>query len=171
MALALDFTFDASTYRHYMNGFLTVLHCHHYMCLYTKTAEQFQDCGGVEILQETAEDSIRPIFDDYFVKHQVTDPAARLQICANFYAAMGLGCMEVTGTSAAGTATLKASHVDQGWIKKWGKRDQPVNYFTCGYLNAAFAAAFGRPARSFASREESSMVSGNGFSRFAITQR
>jgi hypothetical protein len=171
MSLSLDFTFDPVTYRHYMNGFLTVLHCHHYMCLYTEAAEKFEDCGGTTILKEVTEDAMRPIFDDYYQKHNVADPVARLEVCSGFYAAMGMGKLIVEGSDKGGTAKLIASHVDQGWIKKWGKRDKPVNYFTCGFLAASMAATFGLSPRSFEIVEEKSIVKGDSVSVFQIKRK
>ena len=41
MDLDVKFTFDDKSYRHYMNGHESVLHCHHYMTLTTKMAEDF----------------------------------------------------------------------------------------------------------------------------------
>ena len=65
MALNVAFSFDEKNYRHYTNGFLTVMHCHHYITLLSKLARDFDDFGGVQILRESVEDSVRPMIDDY----------------------------------------------------------------------------------------------------------
>ncbi len=96
MALKVDFTFDEKSYRHYMNGFLSVLHCHHYLCLTTKLAKDFDDIGGVRILTETAEDTIRPLFDDYISKNGVESFKERIMMGMEYYAIMGLGGMKVS---------------------------------------------------------------------------
>ena len=121
MELHVNHTFDENTYRHAINGHQFVLHCHHYMGLTTKLAEDFADIGGVRVLRETAEDSLRPIFDSYFREHGVSSPDDRLKIGAEYYAFMGLGAMTVSGTADGGEATLLHSHIDEGWLKKWGK--------------------------------------------------
>ena len=60
MALNTKFTFDDKTYRHFLNGEAMVLHCHHYMSLYTQLAETCKEYGGPRILKEAAEDSLFP---------------------------------------------------------------------------------------------------------------
>jgi hypothetical protein len=160
MPIQVDFTFDSNTYRHFMNGHASVLHCHHYITLTTKLAEDMADIGGPHLLRESVEDSIRPLLDDYFAKHNVTVVGDRLRVGEEYYAIMGMGRLAVTGNEKAGEARLIRSHVDEGWIKKWGKHSKPINHFTCGYVAALFAAAFGRPPRSFTVTETASLVVG-----------
>ncbi len=169
MALNPKFTFDGNTYRHYMNGVMSVLHCHHYMSLTTKMAEDYESIGGVRILIESAEDAVRPLFDKYCAENGVSDPVARLQVGAEFYPVMGLGLMQFQGSEPGGDVTLTRSHVDAGWQKKWGNTDHAVNHFTCGYIAAMFAAAFNKPARSYDVVENASLAKGDPQSRFAVT--
>ena len=168
MPLQIEHTFDDKTYRHYTNGFLTVMHCHHYMTLATQLAENFADLGGPRILAESAEDSMRPLLDDYIEKHKLTTAPDRLKVGKDYYGAVGMGYMEVTGDAAGGTVTLKRSHLDQGWIQKWSKRDSPMNYWTRGYISAMFGAAFDKPPRSFAVEETMAMVTGASHSEFQV---
>ena len=165
MQLEVKFSFDNDTYRHYMNGHETVLHCHHYMTLTTKLAETFAELGSVEVLRESAEDSIRPLIDDYIKEHKIDTPEDRLAVGMEYYSVMGLGILEVKGAEQGGEVTLSHSHVDQGWIKKWGNSDKPVNHFTCGYVAAMFAAAFDKPQRSYAVTEVSSIAVGDEVSK------
>jgi hypothetical protein len=160
MSLKTKHTFDEETYRHSINGHEFVLHCHHYMTLTTKLAEDFADLGAVQVLREATEDSIRPVLDSYFSEYGVTSPTERLAIGAEYYAFMGLGLMEVSGAAGAGRVRLKHSHVDEGWVKKWGNHSKPINHFTCGFVAALFAAAFSKPARSYNVTETASIVMG-----------
>lgn len=160
MQLELKHTFDDNTFRHSLNGHEFVLHCHHYMTLATKMAEDFADLGGPKILREVAEDTIRPVLDSYFRDHSVGTPADRLDIARQYFAAMGLGLMEITGDAGGGEIKLPHSHVDEGWLKKFGPHDSPVNHFTCGFAAAVFAATFDKPARSYQVVEKASLVTG-----------
>lgn len=169
MDLKVDFTFDNKTYRHYMNGHPAVLHCHHYMSLTTKLAEDMNKIGGTQILREVAEDSVRPLFDDYLRQESVNDLEDRLQVGAEYYSVMGMGKMEVVEAGEnGGEVHLTNSHVDEGWIKKWGKHDKAINHFTWGYISAMFAAAFNKPARSYQVRETASIVTGDPKSVFLV---
>jgi len=73
---------------------------------------------------------------------------------------MGLGKLEINGTDKGGTARIVRSHVDEGWIKKWGKHSSPINHVACGYVAALFAATFGRPKRNYLVTETASMAMG-----------
>ncbi len=168
MSIKVEHSFDDQTYRHYLNGTLTVMHCHHYMALATQLAEQFADIGAPQILADAAEDSIRPMLDDYFAKNGVGSADEKLAVGVEYYAVIGMGKMQASGSEAGGQASLSASHMDQGWEMKWGKRDTPMNYWTRGYIAAVFAAAFGKPARSYVVTEEAGMITGAPESKFTI---
>jgi hypothetical protein len=168
MALKKEFTFDEKTYRHSTNGFVTVMHCHHYMSLLSKLAIEFDDIGGVRVLCESAEDSIRPMIDDYCMKNNVASFEDKLDVGRQYYSVMGMGLMKVSGDKYQGEVTLTRSHVDQGWMKKWGNHDAPVNHWTRGYIAAMFAAAAGKSPRSYEVTEASSMVMGNTTSIFTV---
>lgn len=168
MSLQINHQFDDDTYRHTINGHQFVLHCHHYMCLTSKLAEDFADIGGVRALVEATEDSFRPVFDSYFNEKSVSDPNERLNLGAEYYTFMGLGVMKVSGTAEVGEAKLAHSHVDEGWIQKFGTNDKPINHMTCGYVAALFAAAFNKPARSYNVTETSSIVTGASESVLAV---
>jgi len=160
MNLKLEFSFDPSTYRHFMNGEPVVLHCHHYMTLTTRLAEEYPQLGGVRHLMESAEDAMRVLFDSYFQKEGIKTPQERLDLACQYYAAMGLGKMESKGSSEEGDVTLIHSHIDEGWLKKFGPRTTPVNHFTCGYVAAMFGAAFNHPPRSYQVTEKNSIACG-----------
>ncbi len=169
MQLELKHTFDESTFRHSLNGHEFVLHCHHYMTLATKMAEDFADLGGPKILREVAEDTIRPVLDSYFRDHSVSAPADRLDIAGQYFTAMGLGLMDIKGDASGGEVKLPHSHVDEGWLKKFGAHDAPVNHFTCGFAAAVFAAAFDKPARAYQVVEKASLVMGAPATVLAVT--
>lgn len=170
MALEVDFTFDSKSYRHFMNGFMSVLHCHHYMTLLTKAAMENKDIGGINILVESAEDSVRPLFDDYIKKHKISDASAKLNVGAEYYSVMGMGKMTVKGDAKGGEVELNRSHVDQGWLMKFGKSDTAVNHFTRGYIAAVFGAAFGTEPRNYSVTEVASIVKGDPTSKFIVTK-
>jgi hypothetical protein len=160
MSLKINHEFDKNTFRHSINGHNFVMHCHHYMTLASKIAETFADVGAGQVLQEASEDSIRPVLDSYFAEHGIASPDERLAIGSEYYAFMGMGLMEVSGTADGGEVRLKHSHVDEGWVKKWGKHDRPINYFTRGFVAALFAASFSKPPRSYEVTEKASIVMG-----------
>lgn len=168
MSLELNFTFDEKTYRHFLNGHPVVMHSHHYLALVTQLVESLGDIDGPQILADTVEDTMRAIFEDYFKKNGVTDTQKKGTICTQYYSAFGLGKMTISGNEQAGEVKLSRSHIDEGWIKKWGANDTPINHFTRGYVAAMFAAIFDCPPRSFTVTETAGMVTGEDQSVFAV---
>jgi hypothetical protein len=166
MPLKLDFTFDDKNYRHFLNGHAVVMHSHHYLALITKLAEDLGDIDGPQILADTVEDSMLALFLDYFQKNNITAPEDKEEICKEYFATFGLGKMTISPNEGGGEVQLSHSHLDEGWLKKWGNHDKPINHFTRGYVAAVFAAVFDRPARSFSVTETASMVTGDNQSVF-----
>ena len=174
MELELEHSFDPTTYRHYRDGILTVLHCHHYLALTTKLAEDFADIGAVDILAETTEDSIRPVLDAYVQKKKIINPSERMEVGRVYYSEMGLGLMDFEAgdyTNTGGRIKLLRSHVDLGWIRKWGNHDKHINHFSRGYIAAMFGASFRKPPRSYQVTEVESKVTGANANLFEVVLR
>ena len=168
MSLKLDFSMDNETYRHSLNGHPVVMHSHHYLALITKLAEEMGEIGGPQILRDVVEDSMRTIFDDYILKNGLTSPMDKCNIGREYYSVFGLGKMVVSGSESGGEVRLLHSHIDQGWVTKWGPHNKPINHFTCGYIAAVFAAAFNKPARSYTVEEAVSMAGGETEGKFIV---
>jgi hypothetical protein len=167
--LQLEHTFDAKKKRHYLNGQLTVLHCHHFTTLYTQLA---LDAGETALLHSCSESAFYPALTDYFTKHSIVSLDERLEIGCQYYAALGLGTIKVAfAGNDSGRVVSENSHIDSGWIKKWGKFDKPVNYVGTGYIAALFAAAFSKPEGNFAVSEVSSIVMGEKESLFNVVRK
>lgn len=166
--LLLNHRFDAQRRRHYLNNSLTVLHCHHFAALYSQLA---LDAGETALLHQVAEDSFRDVLDAYYAEHQIETINERIAIACQYYAAVGLGKMEVTYLGAdSGRVELLVSHIDDGWKKKWGAYDRPVNFITTGYIAALFGAVLEKPVRSFAVSEIESIVMGASRSLFTVVR-
>ncbi len=163
--------FDPRRCRHLVEGRTSVLHCHHYSTLYTQLADDCTLLDARALLARVAAEAFFEVLVRVRSRNGVETPAERLAAAEQFYAFAGLGKLKVTAAGPdAGEAELERSHIDEGWIRKWGRRDKPVNFITQGFLAAAFAVAFdGQPAQ-YAVREIASIVSGAERSRFQIAR-
>lgn len=162
--------FDPKTKRHSINGVQSVLHCHHYTSLYTQLAI---DAGETDLLKECARANFRACLDNYFSTNPGIDTVvAKVQIGCQYFALFGLGQMVVhfLGTES-GEVELLSSHTDDGWMKKWGTYDQPVNYISAGYIEALFESVLGMEPKSFKAVETRSIVMGSQTSVFKVTRR
>ena len=170
--LVLNKEFDTQTCRHRIDGNTTVMHCHHYATLYTQLA---MDCGMLDattLLAECAEDAWEEYLRNYYQTQGIANVADRISLAEQTYAAAGLGKMRVTCAGPeSGEVILEHSHVDEGWIKKWGTNDSPVNYIGGGFIAGAFAAIFDRPVRAFVAVETEGIVTGAQRSRFTVVAR
>lgn len=162
--------FDQKTKRHSINGVQSVFHCHHYMALYAQLAV---DAGETELLKECSRDSFRKVLDTYFSENPCIDTIqTKVDIACQYYALFGLGKMNVVFLGdESGEVELLASHTDDGWKKKWGQYDKPVNYLTAGFIEALFESVLGFAPRSFSAIETQSIVMGADKSTFKITRR
>ena len=167
--LILAPSFEPKTKRHYVNGWLSVVHCHHYSTLYSQLALDAKETG---LLVETAEDTFYEIFTDYFAKHPLPSLTEKIDIACQYFGALGLGKMRVNHLGDnSGEVELLTSHLDQGWLMKWGTHDTPVNYMSCGYIAALFSAVLGERTRIFSVQEIQSIVMGAKTSLFSIVRR
>jgi len=168
MPLTLNFTMDADTNRHFLNGHPVVMHSHHYLSLITKLAGDMGDLDGPRILMDVVEESMRAVFDDYINNNGITTAQERCNVGREYYSVFGLGKMVISGDENGGEVRLVNSHLDQGWVMKWGRNDKPLNHFTCGYIAAMFGAAFNRPLRSYVVTEEANIAMGEPEGRFTV---
>ncbi|MBF0543261.1 MAG: hypothetical protein HQM08_02450 [Candidatus Riflebacteria bacterium] len=167
-----DQKFFPQTCRHTMNGKTTVLHCHHYASLYSQLADDCNIVDAKNLLAEVAEDTFYDVFKTYFQENKINDLPSRISIIEHYYALVGLGKMHFLGAGPnSGDVELIHSHIDEGWIKKWGKREAPVNFITCGFICGAFAAIFNQNLRSFLAQEVESIVSGKERSVFSVVRQ
>ncbi len=168
----IDHKFDRKTCRHSMNGFDSVLHCHHYASLYCQLADDAEQFHGRELLQRSSELAFLDVLSTYFAEHQVKDLNERIALVEEYWRICGFGTLgfdHVGELSAA--AHMNNSHVDEGWIKKWGNRDKPVNFIGQGYVAAAVSAIYDLPADSYSVNETESIVAGADASRFSLVRK
>ncbi len=168
MSMKLDFTLDNQTFRHYLNGHAVVMHSHHYLALITKMVDEMSDLGGPQILADTVEETMREIFDDYIKNNNLTSPQDRCNVGREYFSVFGLGKMIISGNENGGEVRLSHSHIDEGWKRKWGNSDKPLNYFTRGYIAAMFGSAFNRPLKSYVVTETASIAAGDSESKFVV---
>lgn len=168
--LLLDHHFDQKTCRHTINGITAVLHCHHFATLTTQLAN---DCGlldGKKLLADCAEDAFYQVLVAYYKEHGIVELGERISIGEQYFSAVGLGKLRVKNAgSCSGKVILEHSHVDEGWIKKWGKADKPVNHIGTGFVTALFSAIYDRNKREFVAREEQSIATGAEYTVITVT--
>ncbi|MBU0990959.1 MAG: hypothetical protein KJ737_00580 [Proteobacteria bacterium] len=163
----LDKTFDPVRCRHYLNGVCTVLHCHHYATLYTQLADDAVDFNGKELLKKAAEDSFYAVLNDYYSQNGIEAIEAKISIAQQYWQVVGMGMIKFTGVGQyTVTAEMDYSHLDEGWLKKWGSRTKPVNFISAGFVGAVAALTNNKPLGSYKVKETKGLVCGDDVSAF-----
>ncbi|MBU1219867.1 hypothetical protein KKF34_05690 [Myxococcota bacterium] len=168
MSIPFEVKFDDTTFSQKAYGQDMVMHCHHYMSLVTALSDQLESINAVKILRESAEDSIRTFLDAYFTQNNINSSTEKLATAKELYSVLGLGKFEVSGNDAGGEIQMKRSHVDEGWVQKFGKSSKFINHFSCGFAAAMFAAAFGKSARSYNAFETASIAMGDSEGKIVV---
>ena len=157
--LGIKHNFNPISNRHYLNGFQTVYHCHHFTTLYSQLA---LDAGETESIAKVSEEAFYDVLYNYFEENNIFDIKEKIEIACQYYSALGLGIIEVENIGDfSGKVISKSSHVEEGWIKKWGQYDKPVNYIGCGYISAMMSAVLDKPVGTFSTEELESIVMGS----------
>ena len=132
------------------------------MTLTTQMAEDAEFLNGTDVLMTTMEDTIYDVLYQYYNKHNITDLWGKISIAEQYFSVCGLGQIKFNhvGDYSANVDVLH-SHIDEGWIKKWSKRNKPVNYIGRGFLQATMCLFNNKPPRSYKSEETKSIVKGD----------
>jgi len=160
--------FDGKKMRHYVNGQTSVLHCHHYASLFSQLADDAQDFQGPKLLADASCETFGQVLCDYFKKNNVTDTCDRIAIAEQYCVFSGMGEIQFQFGPNSGTAVMSHCHVDEGWVKKWGQRDKPVNFIGQGFIQGCWGAIFDRQPSECKVEETQSIVCGAGTSQFTI---
>jgi hypothetical protein len=167
--LELDHKFNPYNKRHSINGHDVALHCHHFTTLYTQLAI---DSGKTNLLVDCAERSFYPMLQEYFNSNGISNITTRIENGCQLYSAVGLGSLTILNLGDdTGEAEMTVSHVDKGWIKKWGNSDKPVNYIGCGFIAALASVVLDQPIGTFLVTEVRSIAMGELSSIFNIVRK
>jgi hypothetical protein len=163
--------FDNTRNLQYVNGEVAVMHCHHYSAIFTRLALNTVDFGGPENLFEAMEETSYLTLLRYFTVENIVSSEEKITIAEQYFSLSGLGKVSFDITGQGGTASMSYSHMDEGWIKKWGNSRKPVNLIGQGYIAGAMSVIFDNPIGTYAVKETQSIVSGNKTSEFIIKKR
>lgn len=162
VSLVLKHDFDPERCRHSLGGTQIVFHCHHYITLSLRLAQELGFADGRQIMRDSTEDAIAPVLRKIFADHGAVDTQTRLSLASQYFSYIGLGKMEVEeATPDGGILRFPYSHVDQGWVAKWGRSEEPINYVAEGFASALFASVFDQPPRSYMAKQNGSIAMGH----------
>ena len=169
-APVLQPVYDFDRCRHIADGMTLVLHCHHFASLTSQFATDCPFIDAKQLLADCAEDAFYKVLTGYYARNNTTGIRERIAVAERYFSECGLGKFTVKYAGAySGEAVFTHSHIDEGWLKKWGTSEKPVNHIGCGYITATFSAVFDKPKRHYTAKEHQSIVCGAKVSIITVT--
>lgn len=168
METVFEQRFDPRRRFQYVNDEPSVLHCHHYITIFTRLAIEMAKINGPKLLMDAMEETFYLVLRKYYIRHNVTDENAKVGVAQDYFSLTGMGMLKIHPGREKGLAEMSRSHVDEGWLKKWEKTDYPINYVGCGYIAAVFALLNDLPLRSYKVEEVEGIAAGSKISRFSV---
>lgn len=171
--LDIEQSYDFNKKRHFANGSTIVFHCHHFTALTTQLAldsEKLAD--GVRLLIESSEDCFRDFFNTIYLRQNANSISDKVQLAEEYFAWVGLGKLKVVSLGEnGGEVELTHSHVDEAWLKKWGKSETPINFIGQGFICALFSNIYNKHSRSYHAQEQLSIACGDVKSKFIVVTK
>lgn len=169
MELEFEQRFDIDNMLQYVNNEPSVMHCHHYTTLFIDLAFKTQKLKGKELLTESMEEAFFLVLKKYYITHFITSIEDKIKIAEQYYSSVGMGQIVISAyQESGGEAILTRSHVEEGWLKKFGKSVEFVDLITPGYLSGLFSLAYNKQLRFYSIRQTSSIAKGESSTRFVI---
>jgi predicted hydrocarbon binding protein len=142
------------------NGSLVSFHCHHYNCGLLKTIEEIPNIDGHGVIIETAAEEFFQKFKQMLAgESKEISPVKALEKAEELYRFMGFGSLDLSKlTESGGTAYADSSYYVVAWLAKYGRRETPVCYFTCGYIAGILGAIFDAAPHTYKVKETRCMI-------------
>ena len=160
--------FDPRRKFQYVNDEPSVLHCHHYITMCSQLAMEKENLEGPRLIMEAMEETFYLVLKKYFIRYGITRQQDMIKTAEEYFSLTGMGILSIQPGKDTGSAEMKRSHIDEGWIRKWGTSEKGVNFAGCGYIAAVFALVNEVPLRSYDVREVQSIASGADSSKFTV---
>lgn len=142
-----------------VGGEAMVFHCHHYLNYLLRSILDADYIDSRPFLIGAAADA---------VYHQLGNLCKGLssadakKMAASMYKTFGYGLIDLNGMSEEGLvlSTVK-SFFSKTWSMKFGQSNMPVDYYTSGFLAAAYAVIYQRPLHEIHVKQTSCMACGD----------
>lgn len=138
-----DYPFDSEHNCLVVEGEAMVFHCHHYLTNLQRTILDAEYIDSRPFMIGSAADAAFNQLSRICAGRSTQEARQEIQLV---YKTFGYGLIDLSNLDADGgvVKTTKSFH-SRAWKTKFGLSKKPVDYYTAGYLAAAFAVLFKRP--------------------------
>ncbi len=147
-------------------GEAMVFHCHHYLNYLQRSILDADYIDSRPFIVGAAADAVYQQLSELCRGMSVEDAK---KMASEVYKTFGYGLIDLTPLTQDGASigTYK-SFYSKTWLMKFGKSNKPVDYFTTGYIAAAFAVIYGHPLSAVNAVQVSCMACGDSSNLYII---
>ncbi|MBN2866241.1 MAG: 4-vinyl reductase [Thiotrichales bacterium] len=161
-----QYPFDTQHNHLEIGGEAMVFHCHHYMNYLQRSILDADYIDSSLFLIGSAADS---------AYHQLLELCTGLsideakQMAESVYKHFGFGLIDLSNMDENGIElTTYKSFFSKTWVMKFGPCKKPVDYYTSGYLAAAYAVIFNKPLGQIHAQQTTCMATGDSLNTHVI---
>ncbi|RME91789.1 MAG: hypothetical protein D6767_04490 [Candidatus Hydrogenedentota bacterium] len=150
-------------------------HCNFFNFYLQRTIEDAQEyVPAEEILTDGGEMAAYAALSRLFeVNTQFQTAEEKLKVAAELYKHLGFGLIDnlASLSEEGGSLETPITHYSVGWKEVWGERKKPADYFTCGYIAAALAVAYGKTTGTYQVKQTKCLTLGHETNEFTAQVR
>ncbi|MET0029048.1 MAG: 4-vinyl reductase [Candidatus Thiodiazotropha sp.] len=150
----------------FVEGEAMVFHCNHYLTNLQRTILDADYIDSRLFLIGSAADAV---FNQLSHLCDGMDRQTSRDTIESVYKTFGYGLIDLSDlTEQGGSVSTRKSFMSKTWAAKYGISHKPVDYYTAGFLAAAFAVMFDRPLADITVEQTHCMACGHDFNRFEL---
>lgn len=146
-----------------------IFHCNHYNTFLQRTIldPDYIDCR--DVLADAATEVAYPQLIRLFERRGADSVAERRRVAEDLFRFCGFGVLDLSAIEeGGGRATSPMSHYSLAWKNKYGSADEPMAFFDAGYVAAAAAAIFDRPAGHYVALQTHGLAVGGSGNHYEV---
>lgn len=149
-----------------IGGEAMIFHCHHYMMNLQRTILDAEYINSELFLIGSAADSLFYQFSNLCDGLTIEESK---KMAEDIYKTFGNGLIDLSEMSEdGGTLTTKSSFFSKTWLIKYGKSAKLVDYYTAGFLAAAYAVIYKKPLSQVSAKQLTCMACGDSANSFEV---
>ncbi len=161
-----DYKFDEEHNYMEIGGEAMIFHCHHYITNLQRTILDAEYINSKVFLIGSAADALYYQLSNLCEGLSIDDSK---KMAEDIYKTFGYGLIDLSNMDENGV-TLNSTHsfFSKTWEIKFGKSDKPVDYYTSGFLAAAYAVIYNKELKEIYADQTECMACGDEKNSFVV---
>ncbi|WP_321277492.1 4-vinyl reductase [Thiomicrorhabdus indica] len=161
-----QYPYDAKHHALEVAGEAMIFHCHHYINYLQRSILDAEYIDSARFMVGAAADSVKNQLSHLCLDLSLVDSIAMAE---SMYQTFGYGLIDLSELSPdGGIFKTSKSFFSKTWQMKFGTANQPVDYYTRGYLAAVYSTFYEIPLNEIQVTQSHCMACGDEFNQFEI---